>query len=197
MLVESADWPDEPVGQQHPAVQVTEPGQIDPPPVSTPGANVLESQRSGDEDENQQQGQKTEQVALKEFDPRYRQKFDGLTFLGRLEDSFDVYGHWFTIRTLTIDEGLEVGLVIKPWEGTQASMRAYQAAMVSACTVEVDGRPISIPLTNEVSDSALRNRFNYVRQHWFPPVLDVVYERYLLLEDEVEKVLGAMGEASR
>jgi len=192
MQVESVDWPDEPVDQSDPAAQATEPGHFDPPSTT---ATVLESQRSGDVDESPQQPQETK--TPKEFDPRVRQSFDGLLYLGRLEDTFDVYGHEFVIRTMTTDEVLEVGLIIKPWQGTTTELRAYQAAMVAACVTRVDGRPISIPLTNDPSDSPLRNRFDYIRQHWFPPVLDVVYEHYLELENEVEKVLGAMGEASR
>ena len=131
-----------------------------------------------------------------EFDPRFRQDFEGLLYLGRLTDTFSWLGHTFTIRTLSSGEVLEVGLLHKKYVGTLADVKAYQAALVAACVVEVDGQPMPVPLTNAAADTALVNRFNYVLRSWFPPTLDVVYERYLLLEARVGEVIEAMGKAS-
>ena len=78
-----------------------------------------------------------------------------------------------------------------------ADLKAYQAALVAACVVSVDGRPMPLPITNEPSDTPLANRFRYVMRSWFPPLLDGIYEQYLLLEERVARVLDAMGKASR
>lgn len=132
---------------------------------------------------------------LPEFDPKYRQDFEGLLFIGNLSDTFDWLGHKFVIRTLTTGEILEVGLLHKKYGQSLADLKAYQAAVIAACVVSVDGRPLSVPLTNEVDDTLLANKFSYVLRSWFPPVLDVIYDKYLSLEERVQKVLDAMGKA--
>ena len=43
----------------------------------------------------------TEQVQVQEFDPKVRQDFDGLLYLGRMTHTFSFVGHQFVIRTLT------------------------------------------------------------------------------------------------
>lgn len=130
-----------------------------------------------------------------EFDPKFRMDFEGLLYMGRLTDDFTWLGHHFVIRTLTAGEILEVGLLHRQYVGTLADVKAYQAAIVAACVVSVDGKPMPTPITNEVTDTGLLNRFNYVLRSWFPPVLDKVYEQYLLLEARVEEVIKEMGKA--
>jgi hypothetical protein len=167
-----------------------------PSPVDTPGDSVLEPHRGGDEDENEPTSQKGKDP-LPEFDPRVRQDFEGLLFLGRLTHTFTWAGHEFIIRTLTTGETLEVGLLAKPYQGSMAAMKAYQAALVAACVDSVDGRPMPVPITDDARDTSTANRFRYVLRSWFPPVLDAVYEQYLLLEERVTQVLDAMGKAPR
>ncbi len=133
---------------------------------------------------------------LPEFDPKFREDFDGLLFIGKLTDEFTWLGHKFVIRTLVTDEILEVGLIHKKYAESLADVKAYQAAIVAACVVTVDGRPLSVPITNELDDTELLNKFFYVKRSWFPPVLDVLYDKYLSLEERADKVLRAMGKAS-
>src|SRR5690606_21537006 len=122
---------------------------------------------------------------IPEFDPRFREDFEGLLYLGRLTDSFTWLGHRFTIRTLTTGEVLEVGLLHRPYVNSYADVKAYQAAVVAACVEQVDGQPMPMPITNEVTDTESLTRFQYVLRAWFPPTLDAIYERYLLLERRV------------
>jgi len=138
-----------------------------------------------------------EQVQVQEFDPKVRQDFDGLLYLGRLTHTFSFVGHQFVIRTLTTGEILEVGLLHAQYANTLADVKAYQAALVAACVVTVDSRPMPLPITNDVLDTALVARFEYVKRSWFPPILDAVYQQYLLLERRVDDVIRAMGNLSR
>lgn len=141
----------------------------------------------------------TPQVKIEEplptFDERFRQDFEGLLFLGRLEHTFMWGGHAFRLKTIDGDSLLEVGLLHKPYVGTLADIKAYQMLMVAACLVSVDGKPMAKPDILEVGDSALSVRFEQVRR-WFAPTIDMVYEEYLQLEIRVQEVLAAMGEAS-
>ena len=140
--------------------------------------------------------QSSEEEPLPEFDRRVRQDFEGLLYLGYLEDEFEWVGHRFKIRTLYTGEILQVGLLHRRYVGTLADVKAYQAAITAACVMQVDGKSMPTPLTNDPADTGLGNRFDYVLRSWFPPTLDVVYERYLLLEKRVRRVLDAMGKAS-
>lgn len=131
-----------------------------------------------------------------EFDPRLIEEFEGLLFVGALKARFVWFGHTFVIRTLHQGELLDATLVCKPWIGTQGDWKAYVTAIVAACIVSVDGRELPIPLVNEVHESLLEERFNYVNSKWFPPTVDVVYDRWLLLEAKVNEIMEAAGKVS-
>ena len=164
------------------------------PSVTDPDLDLEPHQGTADSEE----ADVTEPVApLPEFDPKHRLDFEGLLYLGALTDTFTYVGHSFTIRTLTTDEVLEVGLLHKPYVDSLADVKAYQAALVAACVIKVDGKPLPLPITDDFADTPLANRFDYVRKHWFPPILDAVYEHYLILESRVDDVLRAMGNPSR
>lgn len=130
------------------------------------------------------------------FDPRMKEPFEGLMFVGSLSKRFTWAGHRFEIRTLMTEEILEVGMVHRPYVGTLAEMKAYQAATVAACLVSVDDKPLPTPITNDPDDTLLGVRFSYVIRKWSPLVMDVVYSQYLALEQKVNEVLVAMGKAS-
>jgi len=162
-----------------------------PAPSSNPG-NVGDTPGA---DGTPEPGEDEPQVPLPEFDERYRNEFEGLTFVGALTDSFTWVGHSFHIRTLTTGEMAEAALLAKPYIGTEAQLKALQAAMVAGCVISVDGQPVSIPLTSEPGDTEMAAKFRYVMAKWFPPVLDVIYQRYIGLEMQVREVLDAMGKA--
>lgn len=132
---------------------------------------------------------------LPTFDPRVRRDFEGLLYLGALTKEFEWMGHRFVIKTLSVDEVLEVAVITQDWLGTMGEAKAYQAAMASACVVSVDGKKMPEPISANPGDSPVRNRFDVVRR-WYPTTLDVVYEQYLLLERRVAEVMDAMGKVN-
>lgn len=127
---------------------------------------------------------------LPEMDPRIREDFEGLLYLGKLTDSFVWAGHRFVIRTMTAGETLEVGLMHREYVGTLGDVKAYQMLANAACLVSVDGKPLPQPLGPE--ESGLLTRFEYVKK-WFPWTHDAIYEHYMLLELRVTEVINAMG----
>jgi hypothetical protein len=165
------------------AVEQQFPPDVEPQAV-TDEAPSPEGERAGDGE------------SAPSFDSRWTQEFEGLMYLGRLTEDFHYLGHHFRLRTMTVDEVLECGLVCKPYTGTLAEVKAYQAAVVAGCLESVDGKPLPIPITNRTTDTALANRFDWVNRHFFPPVLDAIYERYLILEAKVREVMASLGEAS-
>lgn len=158
-----------------------DPAEVTPPPAGTPqGAGADTVPETGG------------------FDPRYRDDFEGLTFLGALEARFSLLGHRFVLRTLTTHELLAVGRVLKGYDETIGGTRAYATAMVAMSTVSVDGVPMPVPIAETGGDLAwAQQRFDYVAARWYPFVIDAVYERYLILEGRVQKVLTEMMEQAK
>lgn len=113
-----------------------------------------------------------------EFDPRVANDVEGLLFLGRLTHDFSLYGHSFTIRTLTRGERLAAAQFVREYEDTLGLADALQTAYLALAVVLVDGRPLSIALEDEQRpDTRLRRNFDIV-QKWYDPVIEAVYAEY-------------------
>jgi hypothetical protein len=134
---------------------------------------------------------------LPTFDAKHAEPFKGLLYLGALADNFDWLGHSFDIRTLRDGEKLAVATIIKPYIETMGADRAYANAMVGMCITGVDGDDLPIPIgeTKRAHEWG-RQRFDYVKDNWYSSTIDVVFNRYLILEDLAMRVLDAMGKAS-
>jgi hypothetical protein len=131
-----------------------------------------------------------------EFDPRWKEEFEGLLYVGALTSTFNYLGHQFVIRTLTQDELLEVSLAIKVYADTDAAIKAQMMAIVAASVLTVDGKAMPSPVTLEPGDTPFQNRWRYVRATWYPPVIDFVFSQYVRLEYQVREVIDAMGNLS-
>ena len=125
------------------------------------------------------------------FDPKYRTAFEGLLYLGKIQKTFEWAGHKFVIRTITVDAQIEAGQLHRDYVNTIADVKAWQSLIAAACVVSVDGLALPIPMSDEVGE--LQNKFNYIIQHWYPWTLDKIYEQYLILDQQVEDVILAMG----
>lgn len=183
------------------------------PPVDSPEARTeapseeefmdaegIAPPRSGEQDPGPEQtkretvGTVADSGLPKEFDPRYRDKLNGLLFLGYLESEFWWMGHHFVMRTVNADDVLAIALLHQQWHGTIGDVKAYQRAVVAAALVSVDGEPLPEPLGPKAESSHLKPRFDYVGQ-WYPSTIDALYTRYLELEADVADVMTRMGEA--
>jgi hypothetical protein len=140
------------------------------------------------------EGPGIEEEELPAFDDQYRQDFIGLNFVGKLSDDFEWMGHRFKIRTLMTDELIQIGMVHAKYQNTLSDVKAYQTLVVGACLEHVDGKQLPVPIAMDVD--LVEERFNYIRTHWYPWTIDAIYERYLLLEIRVQKVIEAMGKVS-
>jgi len=134
-----------------------------------------------------------EDEELPKFDEKHKRSFEGLLYLGRASKTFRWLGHEFIIKTMNIDEILEIGQLHQPYAGTVADIKAWQALTIAACVVSVDGQPISLPISDD--QTAIETKFRYVSKHWYPWILDKIYEQYLVLDAQVAEVLGEMGKA--
>lgn len=132
----------------------------------------------------------------REFDPKHKDAFTGLLYVGHLDDEFQIFGHTFRIATPTQTERLQVGPVVKEFRGTITDEIAYQAAVVALYLISIDDQPLPQPILTNAKDAAVRDRFNWVTENLRRPVINAVFERTLILEDEVDMTLEAMGKAS-
>jgi hypothetical protein len=165
-----------------------------PPPSSQTPETVQEPQeRSGSEDQAAPSGGVPEP---KEFDPRWRDPFTGLLYLGHLPREFGFFGHQFRIVTPGQDERIEMGLILAPYRGTLTEEIAYQALLVAVYLQDVDGTKLPQPILNDPKVSALEERFRWVTRNIKAPVIQKIFEECLILDAQVEEVLNAMGEAS-
>lgn len=134
---------------------------------------------------------------LPTFDPKYAEDFTGLLYLGALSEEFTWLGHRFVIRTLRDGEVLAVAMIIKPYMETLGIDRAYAMAIAALCTISVDGQELPVPYgEGKRIEEWGHQRFEHVRDNWFPYTTTEVYNRYLLLEDTARKVVEALGKAS-
>lgn len=131
---------------------------------------------------------------IPEFDPRHRQAFDGLLWVGHLTRQLMLFGHSFEIVTPTTGERLEMGPLIAEFSGTLTGQIAYQAMLVAAYLRKVDGLPLPEPIGPR--DSGLPGRFSWVQDQLRRPVVEKLFDEVLLLESQVDEVLADMGKAS-
>jgi len=163
-----------------------------PPPSSdAPGAFQEPPRQSGSDDEQPEH----DDLGPRTFDERHREPFTGLLYLGYLEDDVTIWGHHFRIATPTQREKIQAGALHKPYIDTLASEVAYQTILVGAYLVSIDGQELPRPVTNDPKENGVKDRFNWVADNLKGPVIDRLFDRCMILEVQVGKVLRAMGEA--
>ena len=169
-----------------------------PTPLSTtPGTDGDTSGADGESPPAPQgQQEEVEEQPLPEFDPKHREDFTGLLYLGRLSETFRLFGHTFVVRTLTTEQIAEIAQITFPYKGTNAENAVYQSAVVAASVVTVDGDPLPGAITYDSTHELTTVKFPYVQKNWMPPVREKIYNRCFRLELTSRRVLDAMGEAS-
>lgn len=115
---------------------------------------------------------------LSDFPEEARESVTGLAWLGFLEETVFAFGHEFVIRTLRSGEELQVGLLTKEFSDTLGREQAIATATVALALKSVDGDPDFCPMASRSHDFA-RQRFRYVQDNWFLPVIYRVFDTYL------------------
>lgn len=95
-----------------------------------------------------------------DLDPRVREDFVGLLYLGKLEEECKVAGHTFLLRTPTQPERLELGSLLKPYMNTPTVEKAYRLVQVAMFVHRIDSEWAPVPLTER--DTGLAARFSWI-----------------------------------
>ncbi len=135
-------------------------------------------------------------IHVRDPDPRWKQDYHGLLYLGALRGDFRYLGHKIEIRTMTSAQELLIAILTREWADTMGFARAHATAMAALCTDAIDGQSLPVPLGETGDDMAwARERFRYA-QRWYPFTIDAIFERYLELEGRMRKVLEELGKGS-
>ena len=133
----------------------------------------------------------TENENIDTFPEAWKDEFEGLLYLGYLQKEITkIPFHKFVIKTLTINEKLEISLICKPHTDMIGYSRAYKAAVVAAALVSVDGREL---IASSKNTNALKQKYDYVVNNWYDTVIDLIYDECESLEYKVVWVLQELG----
>jgi len=125
------------------------------------------------------------------FPDEWKDEFEGLLFVGYLQREITrIPFHKFVVRTLTVNEKLEISLLTKDFMDTIGYGRAYKAAVVAAGLVSVDGRDL-IPANKNIN--VIRQKYEYVTNNWYDTIVDILYDEIEALENRVIIVLQELG----
>jgi hypothetical protein len=125
-----------------------------------------------------------------DLDPRARQDFIGLLYLGYLEEEVKVAGHRFLLRTPSQAERLEIGALHKPFLNTVSTEPAWRVLMVASYLRRIDAEPAPEPLAIV---SPLRARWEWVQDSIHSPVMiEHIYDRCMMLEFRARAVVEAL-----
>lgn len=118
----------------------------------------------------------------KDLDPRARQDFEGLLYLGYLEEECEVAGHHFLLRTPTQDERIEMGLIHRAYINSFVVESAWELLMVAMYCQRIDSRDAPEPLT-ERARNPVATRFEWIKRSIRSSVvITKVFNHCVLLE---------------
>lgn len=133
---------------------------------------------------------------LSSFDPRYRDAFTGLLYIGYLKDRVILFGHSFEIQTPSQNERLEAGILHKKYVNSLSSEIGWATITVANYLRKVDDQ--ELPQAIGPKDTGLLDRFNWVAENLKQVVIQRLYEECLILDSEVAEImkeLERVGEA--
>lgn len=110
--------------------------------------------------------------------------------IGRKVQTTLVCGRRVMMKTINTDDELIIGLLIKKWVGTDSYNRAYKTALMAACTVEIDGEPLTPRAISDEEDEEviMTKKFEKCRRY-YPFFVDAVYEEIIAMEQSMKPLL--------
>lgn len=122
-------------------------------------------------------------------------EFIELINIGRKERVVDVFGRKIHLRTLTIEEELQISEITKQYIGSDGYPRAYRTAVVAGAIRTVDGQLLFSPISDEEDDNIIRNKFEKLLRY-YPLAVDQIYSKYREMELELLELVEKLGKSS-
>ena len=106
-----------------------------------------------------------------------------LIYVGRIEETFDLFTHKFTMRSLSVGDEFKIASLVKDLQDSPlARNRAVAAATVAASLERVDGKPIATAIRQ--NEEIIYRKFALVLElSW--DVIEELYKKYLEIESKV------------
>ena len=134
---------------------------------------------------------------LDAFPQEVREDVEGLAWLGYLEDSFEAFGHRFTIRTLKGDEELYAGVITKEYQDTLSQAKAWAWANVAMALVAVDHDSDFCPPISSDPLANARARFTWITTKWHWILGNFLFQRLLFLNGRTLNAASAVQDLSQ
>jgi hypothetical protein len=115
-------------------------------------------------------------------------EFNELIHVGHLVEKFDWYNHKFEIRTLTIEEELIIGQLVKEFKDSIAEEKAVAVAIAAASLVSINDKPF-MPKYEKSSFTAIRDRFAYIKENWHWVVIEAINAEYIQMLARLFQIL--------
>jgi len=111
--------------------------------------------------------------------------FEELSHIGYLTHTFSWGTYEFTLRSLTIDEEIAIGQLVKHLDRIIGQEKAVIAALAAASLVSINGKyPFpQQPTTDPIVQ--LRENYRYISERWHWPVLEKINKEYVVLQKKV------------
>lgn len=106
--------------------------------------------------------------------------FNELLQIGHITQKFEWSGHKFEIKTLTIEEELVVGQLVKEYKDSIAEEKAVAVALAAASLVSINDKPF-MPSYEKTAFISIRERFNYIKDNWHWIVVENLNTEYIQL----------------
>lgn len=123
-------------------------------------------------------------------------QFSEICEVGYLTRDFHWGGHSFIIKTLRLDEELAVGKLIKEYQDTLVEEKAVIIASAAACLVSINGKDF-MPYFDKDVYKVLKDRFEYIKNNWFAPVITAINTNYLILLRELYELMEQISNLSQ
>lgn len=132
----------------------------------------------------------TDEIDTK-FDPRYREPFVGLLYLGHLSETVTKYGHTFELETPSQRERLEAGILHKRFVNTISGEIGWAAIVVGLYLRSVDGQDLPEPI-GPAAETRVAERYNWVIDNVRGQIINDLFNECLLLDAKVDEVLDEL-----
>jgi hypothetical protein len=123
--------------------------------------------------------------------------FQELAHIGHVTHTFQWSNYEFTIRTLTIDEEIAVGQLIKHLDKTVIQEKALVVGIVAASLVSINGKYPFPETFVEDPIAKLRENYRYIAENWHWPIVAKLNEQYLILQEKMYKSLTELENLSQ
>jgi len=129
-------------------------------------------------------------VDAERFLPEMERDVDGLLWLGYLTEDVELYGHRFTIKTITRGERLITHQLVRRYEDSLGLSDAYETAQVAAALVSIDGYPLAEIEPGKDQFNRIKANFELV-QRWYDPIISSLFEKVAVLNARQQQALLA------